>query len=153
MALFLSTVVNKIDRKGRVSVPASFRSELAGQEFHGIVAVPSFKFSALQCGGLDWMEKMSSDMSEYDPLSEELDMLSATLFAKAQRLPFDGDGRIILPDVLIEHAGLSDRAAFVGRGKLFEVWQPDEFDRHQAEATRNMMERKPTLRPSEKRQD
>ena len=40
MALFLDTFVNKIDRKGRVSVPATFRAALDGQAFHGIVALP-----------------------------------------------------------------------------------------------------------------
>ncbi len=148
MALFLSTTVNKIDRKGRVSVPAAFRSELAGQEFHGIVAMPSFKASALQCGGMDWMERLSSGVSEYDMFSDEQDMLSATLFASAQRIAFDGDGRILLPESLISHAKLTDQAAFVGRGKLFEIWEPEAFAQHQADAMKRVAERGLTLRPA-----
>lgn len=148
MALFLSTFINKIDRKGRVSVPAPFRAELAGQEFHGIVAIPSFKTPALQCGGMDWMERLSAGVNEYDMFSEEQDMLSATLLAAAQRLALDGDGRIVLPESLIAHANLGEQAAFVGRGKLFEIWEPEAFSAHQDAAVRSVAERGLTLRPA-----
>ena len=40
MALFIDTFVNRIDKKGRVSVPATFRAALNGQGFHGIVGLP-----------------------------------------------------------------------------------------------------------------
>jgi MraZ protein len=43
VALFIDTFVNRIDRKGRVSVPATFRAALAGQTVQGIIAFPSFK--------------------------------------------------------------------------------------------------------------
>jgi len=59
MALFVGTVVNKVDRKGRVSVPASFRSTLAGQSFGGIVPFPSFKQKALECCAIDFMEQLA----------------------------------------------------------------------------------------------
>ena len=142
MALFLSTTINKIDSKGRVSVPVAFRNELAGQD---LVALPAFKFNALQCGGLDWMERLSDSVNEYDMFSDEQDDLSATLFATAKRLSFDGDGRIVLPEPLIEHAGLTDQAAFIGRGKLFEIWNPAAFDAHQGAARQRVAERKLTL--------
>ena len=146
MALFLSTVVNKIDRKGRVSVPAPFRSALAGQSFQGIVAIPSFKFSALQCGGMDWMERLSASVDEFDMFSEEHDALTAALFANAQPLPFDGEGRIVLPEALIAHANLGERATFAGRGPTFEIWDPEAFESHQTEKTRQVAERGLTLK-------
>ena len=48
MALFLSTFVNKIDRKGRISVPASFRVAVAGQSFHGVILYRSHKHPAIE---------------------------------------------------------------------------------------------------------
>ena len=42
--LFFSTFVNKVDRKGRVSVPATFRAAVADQSFPGIIVFPSFKY-------------------------------------------------------------------------------------------------------------
>ncbi len=148
MALFLSTMINKVDRKGRVSVPAAFRSVLSGQAFHGIVAFPSFKHPAAQCGGMDWMEKLGAGVDAYDMFSDEHDTLTAALFANAQQLAFDGEGRIMLPENLIAHAGLTDRAAFVGRGPQFEIWNPDTFADYQADAVRQAAEKGLTLRPS-----
>lgn len=147
MALFLSTTTNKVDRKGRVSVPAAFRNALAGQSFHGIVAFPSFKYPAIQCGGMEWIEQLSTGVDAYAFFSDEHDTLTAALFANAHQLAFDGEGRILLPGALLEHANISDTAAFVGRGPLFEIWHPDAFDAHQSEAKRRAAEQGLTLRP------
>ena len=148
MALFLSTTTNKVDAKGRVSVPAPFRAALAGQSFHGIVALPSFKYPAIQCGGMAWMEQLSSGVDAYDFFSDDHDTLTATLFANAQQLAFDGEGRIVLPAPLLEHANIDKQAAFVGRGPLFEIWQPDAFTEYQSEATRRAAEQGLTVRPA-----
>lgn len=146
MALFLSTTTNKVDAKGRVSVPAAFRAALAGQPFHGIVALPSFKYPAIQCGGMEWMEQLSSGVDAFDFFSDDHDTLTATLFANAQQLAFDGEGRIVLPAALVEHANIDKTAAFVGRGPLFEIWQPEAFASYQREATRRAAEQGLTLR-------
>lgn len=146
MALFLSTTTNKVDRKGRVSVPAPFRNALAGLPFQGIVAIPSFKYPALQCGGMDWLESLSAGIGAYDFFSDEHDALTAALFANAQQLAFDGDGRIVLPGDLAAHANVTDQAAFVGRGPTFEIWEPDAFRAYQATATQRAAEQALTVR-------
>ena len=150
MALFLSTVTNKVDRKGRVSVPAPFRNALSGQAFHGIVAIPSFKYPALQCGGMDWLERMAGGIDAYDVFSDEHDALTAALFANAQQLAFDGDGRVLLPESLTAHAKLDDQAAFVGRGPTFEIWEPEAFRVYQAEATQRAAEQRLTVRAAQR---
>lgn len=147
MAVFLSNTTNKVDSKGRVSVPAPFRAALAGQSFHGIVAVPSFKYAAIQCGGMDWMEELNAGINAYDFFSDEHDTLTATLFASAQQLAFDGEGRVVLPAALAEHANITKAAAFVGRGPIFEIWNPEAFDAYQSEAVRRAAEQKLTVRP------
>lgn len=146
MALFLGTTVNKIDRKGRVSVPAAFRDALAGQSFKGIVAFRSLKHPAVQCGGMDWMESISAGVNEFDLFSQEHDDLTAALFADSQPLAFDGDGRIVLPAPLVEHAMLTDHAAFVGRGHQFEIWAPAAFKAYQESARTRISERGLTVR-------
>ena len=147
MALFLSTIINKIDRKGRVSVPAAFRAALADQAFAGIIALPSFKSAALQCGGMDWMEKLGSGVDAYDMFSDEHDTLTATLFANAQQLGFDGEGRIVLPESLTAHANITTEAAFVGRGPLFEIWEPAAFADYRDDAVHRAADQGLTLRP------
>src|ERR1700704_3627809 len=99
VALFLSTFVNKVDRKGRGSVPASFRAALAGQSFAGIVAYRSFKNSAIEGSGIDRLEEMSMRLDALDEFSEERESL-ASIFADSQQLAFDAEGRIVLPQLL-----------------------------------------------------
>lgn len=147
MALFLSTFVNKVDRKGRVSVPATFRAALAAQRFPGIVAFPSFKFPALECCGIDRMEELSTRHELLEPFSDDYETMGE-LFSAAQELPFDGEGRIVLPAKFAEHAGITDQAAFVGQGRTFRIWEPQQFETHQAavfERTRREGARVPSL--------
>ncbi len=59
------------------------------------------------------------------------DGLVETINAISSELPFDGEGRIILPAKLAEHAGITDRATFVGRGTRFQIWAPEIYEKHQ----------------------
>ena len=146
MALFLDTFVNKLDRKGRVSVPAPYRQQLASHGFQGIAALPSFKHRAIQCGSLEWLDQINRQLGGgLDLFSEEHDDLTATLFSDTKQLPFDGEGRIILPAGLIEHAGIGELAAFVGRGSTFEIWDPAALDAYKSEARRRALEKGRTL--------
>ena len=101
MALFLDTFVNKIDSKGRVSVPATFRAQLQGQAFHGIVASPLAKYPAIQCAGIDWFQRLSNELSNGELFSDANDDLTAALFPDAKQLAFVGEGRIMLPELLM----------------------------------------------------
>jgi MraZ protein len=129
--LFFSTFVNKVDRKGRVSVPATFRAAVADQSFPGIIVFPSFKYAALDASGIKRMEEMSSRMDTLEEFSEDHENLGM-LFASSHSLPFDPEGRIILPETLAEHAHITESAAFVGLGKSFQIWEPTHFAEHQA---------------------
>jgi MraZ protein len=130
--MFLSTYVNKVDRKGRVSVPATFRAALADQRFPGIVAFPSYKYPALDANGIERMEELIARLDVFEELSDEHENLSVLMFASSQRLPFDTEGRIVLPADLAEHAAITDSAAFVGLGKSFQIWEPGRFAEHLA---------------------
>ncbi len=128
--LFLSTYQNRIDKKGRISVPAPFRAALAGQEFAGIVANASFINPCIEGCGMDRIVKLHERMESLDPFSEERDAFATTLFGQSQQLGFDGDGRITLPESLIEAASLVEQAVFVGKGEIFEIWEPAAFAEH-----------------------
>ncbi|MCC7275174.1 MAG: division/cell wall cluster transcriptional repressor MraZ [Alphaproteobacteria bacterium] len=133
MALFVSTFVNRIDRKGRVSVPATFRAALKGQDFEGIVAFPALGQPAMEGCGMDFMERLSASVDSFDMFSPRRDELAAVVFADAHQLPFDGEGRVVLPPALIGHCGIEAEVAFVGRGRTFQIWEPVTFRRHAEE--------------------
>ena len=131
VALFMSTYVNKVDRKGRVSVPATFRTAIADQSFDGIVAFPSLDYEALEAAGIDRMEAVSAGLDELEQPDEQ-QSLATLILARSQRLPFDPEGRIVLPEKFTMHAHITESAAFVGLGPTFQIWEPNRFAEHEA---------------------
>ncbi len=135
MRLFLSTYVNKVDRKGRVSVPAAFRAVLAEQNSPGVLLFRSFKLDAIEGCTMARIEEMGARLDTLEQFSEEYDMMAA-LFADARQLSFDSEGRIMLSEDLIAHAGITENAAFVGQGHTFQIWNAETYTARQ-EAMRN----------------
>jgi MraZ protein len=138
---FLSTFVNKIDRKGRVSVPAPFRAALSEASYPGVIAYPSMTDTAIDAFDRATLEELNRRRHERTMEDGDFerallggDSLIDTIMAMAHELPFDGEGRIVLPASLTEAAGITDRAAFVGRGSRFQIWAPDAFEDHQKTA-------------------
>jgi MraZ protein len=145
--LFLSTFVNKVDRKGRVSVPATFRSTLASNRYPNLlIAFPSIRLPAIECTGSDRMEVMQERIESLEQFSDEHENLTQ-LFADAHQLTIDGEGRIILPEALKEHANISAEVAFVGLGVNFQLWAPGAYAGHRA-AVRERSRRQGTTLPS-----
>ncbi|MCB1556826.1 MAG: division/cell wall cluster transcriptional repressor MraZ [Alphaproteobacteria bacterium] len=134
MSLFLSTYINKVDKKGRVSVPASFRAALAGQDFAGIVLFRSHAHECLEGFGMDTMEEISARLDHFDLFSAAQDDLATAIFGEAAPLPFDGEGRVILPPDLMDFGGIGDQVAFVGMGRKFQLWAPAAFEARKIDA-------------------
>jgi len=141
VTLFLSTFMNKLDKKGRVSVPASFRQRVAHQSFQGIVVFCSYKLPTLEGMGIERMERLSQNVDHLDIFSETQDNLTTALFSDTHMLAFDGDGRILLPRPLLDHAQITDTVAFVGRGATFRLWNPEIFEAHQEKARQLIRDR------------
>lgn len=127
MALFLSSYVNKIDRKGRVSVPASFRSALLDQSFPGIVAfrthISQDSHPVVKCSGIDRMAKISDELDLCGDDSERAAYLRAIL-GDARQFGWDAEGRIVLSQDWIEFLQVSEEVAFVGQGRSFLIREP-----------------------------
>ena len=132
MDRFVSTFENKIDRNGRVSVPAAFRNVLERDAYsqgasRGIYCYPSLDAPALDAGGERLAQKIDGLLAGLPDYSNERDELSVALYGDVQVLSIDGDGRIVLPADLRSHARLEGRVTFVGLGEKFQIWQPEEF--------------------------
>lgn len=131
--LFLSTYINKVDKKGRVSVPSSFRSVLS-DDFLGIIAYESISNTCIEACSLERIKKLSDGIDTLDPYSDERDAFSSVILGGSIKLSFDSEGRILLPEDLIEFAGLQERACFVGKGQTFEIWNPEKYEEHYKKA-------------------
>jgi MraZ protein len=126
---FVSTIVNKLDAKGRVSVPATFRQILAQQNLHGFYCFPSFVSPSLEGFGETLMAEFQTRMGGVDPLfSEDYDAQTQAVAGESQLLNFDDEGRVRLPDEFIHHAGIKDRVTFVGMIQKFQIWDPERFE-------------------------
>jgi MraZ protein len=115
-------------------VPATFRSTLATNRYpNQVVLMPSFKVEAIDGTGSDHLEKMMEGLNTLDQYSERRDDM-ALVFSDIKSLTVDGEGRIVLPEDLKDHAQIADAVAFVGLGNMFQLWDPQRFSAHRAEA-------------------
>ena len=151
--LFLSTYINKIDKKGRISVPASFRSSLSGQSFPGIIAYSSFINPCIEACGINRIEMLNQTIDSLDPYSEARDAFATTILGGCIQLGFDSEGRITLSEELIASASLSEQACFVGKGATFEIWQPEAFEIYATKAREIAKKDRQILQFSGKRED
>lgn len=132
MATFIGTYENKVDGKGRVSVPARFRSAVAGYDYNGIVAAPDFGSGGIDACDYARIESLAAALDQpgrYTPRQRDQ---ATRILARSVELPFDENGRVLLPAKLLRHAGIKDRAVFSGMGTTFRIWSPErhaEFER------------------------
>jgi len=135
MDRFVSTYINKIDAKGRVSVPAPFRTILERDGYAGgIYCYPSLDAPALDAGGKRLAENIDRILDGLPDYSDERDELSVALYGDVHIIAIDQDGRIVLPEALRAHAGLDTHVAFVGLGQKFQMWEPKRFEERRAQA-------------------
>jgi transcriptional regulator MraZ len=137
--LFVFNYTNKIDRKGRVSVPAQFRQILAAKGSDMVVLYPHQKYGAIQGSGMDWLMDYHARV---DQMPEDEDRYALeSLFAQVHQLGPDAEGRIILPENLIEIADIKESVLFAGKGDKFELWDPARFAAHNAAMLARVKER------------
>jgi MraZ protein len=139
MSRFVSTYINKIDAKGRVSVPAPFRAVLehdryGGGDAVGVYCYPSLDAPALDAGGERLARRIDGLLRGLPDYSDERDELSVALYGDVQVLQIDQDGRIVLPQGLRAHADIGTEIAFVGLGEKFQLWEPGRFAERRARA-------------------
>lgn len=133
MPIFLSSFVNRLDKKGRVSVPASFRAAL-GSDASGIVVFRSLQHEALDGCSIGHLELLSHSLDKQDLPPDVFELIETTIFGGSVQLPFDSEGRITLPQHLSSVVGIEDEVAFVGRRKTFQLWSPKKLFAHDAAA-------------------
>ncbi|MBC6445088.1 MAG: hypothetical protein GDA50_06630 [Alphaproteobacteria bacterium GM202ARS2] len=130
MALFVSTTLNKLDAKFRVSVPADFRKSLEGDSFKGVVAWPNVPEKMIEACDSGRVERIAASLDDREQYPEDdslrLDLARVSL-ASSQRLNFDVNGRIMVPPEFREHAGIGEEVLFVGVGLTFQMWDPERY--------------------------
>ena len=132
--MFLSTFENRIDKKGRVSVPASFRSYLSNLGYNGVVCFPSFNNQSIEAWPQNRIEKISNSIEALNPFEEKKDFFATSILSESINLQFDSEGRISLSSKLLKHAKIKNIMLFVGQGKTFQIWEPTAFEKFRLES-------------------
>lgn len=148
MTRFMGMHTNRLDKKGRVSVPAMFRAVLAQLQTEDIILRPSHQHTCLEGWPAPTFDELSERLDAFDVFSDAQDDLSAALYAEAYPVRPDGDGRIMLPEHMIEFAGLQENIVFMGRGRIFEIWEPEGAKQRIAQSRLQAREKGLTLPPA-----
>jgi MraZ protein len=134
MTQFLGTHKGKLDKKGRISVPASFRAVLETLGTAEIVLFPSFRHPCIEVWPAPAFAALSTGHSTLDIFSDASENLAGALFALAQPARPDAEGRMVLTEDLIAEAGLGETIAFLGANQCFQIWEPERAAAHVRDA-------------------
>jgi len=135
MALFAGTYENKIDKKGRVSLPPPFRAQMPKQGPGRMVYVyRSPNLPALEACDPPFMERIAESLEQYEMFSDAEADMGAVILADARPLTMDPEGRITIPDDFMAFAGIGDLVAFAGYGRRFHMWEPARLQTYTAES-------------------
>lgn len=127
MDRFVSNFTNRLDAKGRVSIPATFRLVLGQDGFEGLYVHPALDMTALDAGGNALLTEIDGLIAGLPPCSDERDHLSTALMGVSEVLKIDQEGRVQLTESLKAYASIRDQVTFVGLGAKFQIWEPEQF--------------------------
>ena len=144
--MFLSSFENKIDKKGRVSVPATFRSYLNTLGYNGFISYPSFNHSALEACSQDRIEKLSSTIDSLNPFEEKRDYFATSVLSESESHQFDTEGRVSISEKLLNHAKIKNNVLFVGLGRTFQIWEPSNFEKFKFLARKKAFQNRSNLK-------
>ncbi len=151
--LFLDTIINKVDAKGRVSLPSDYRAivkELSTE----IVCYRSLTSPCIEGCTEDLLEKLATEIeNSTDFFSEDQDDLTNLIFGDAKRFTFDSTGRIVLTEKLLKHAEITDSAVFVGKGRKFQIWSEENWNKEEARIREKIKKSRPQLKRTERDDD
>ena len=144
--MFLSSFENKLDKKGRVSVPSTFRSHLSSMGYNGFISYPSFNNIALEACSQDRIEKLSNTIDSLNPFEEKRDYFATSVLSESVSLHFDSEGRVSFTNKLLEHAKIKNNILFVGLGKTFQIWDPKIFEKFKIVARKKAYQNRSNLK-------
>ena len=115
-------------------MPASFRAYLSSMGYNGVICYPSFNNPSIEGCSQSRIEKLSDSIDSLNPFEEKRDIFATSVLSESTNLQFDSEGRISLPNKLLNHAKIKKTMLFVGQGKTFQIWEPKLFEKFKVQA-------------------
>lgn len=141
MTRFLSHVTNRIDAKGRVSVPSAFRAVLVQDEIQDLFCFQDFVFPAISVGGPELLARFERQFAGADPFLPQANEMSLLIHGGSVFMRLDAEGRLMVTDFIRDFTGITTDVTFVGRSDHFQLWQPQAFLERQALAREELRRR------------
>ena len=145
MNLFLSHYTNKLDKKGRVSLPSSFRSVLPKENKNEIILFKSLKYKSIEGCSSQRISKIANRIDKLDIFSDDQEDFSTSIFSEIVSTNLDKEGRFIIPEKLKEYSNINNEAAFIGQGHYFQIWEPKAAVARQRQSRERLISEKKTL--------
>tara|TARA_Y100001970_G_scaffold6328_1_gene7193 strand:+ start:9040 stop:9504 length:465 start_codon:yes stop_codon:yes gene_type:complete len=124
MELFVSKFINKIDKKGRVSLPSIFRGALPRDHKNEIILLKSLKNKAIEGLSVPRVKEIATRINNLDFFSEEHEDFTTSIFSEMLPTNLDKEGRFLLPEKLKNYANIKNEVAFIGQGFFFQIVNP-----------------------------
>jgi len=121
--MFLGEYEHNLDDKGRLAIPARFRTLLS----EGLVVTRGYDHCIMGLAMGPW-QKLADQVSDLPPGELHTRNLQRLLFSAASEFTLDCQGRILLPQNLRDYAHITgDEVVVVGVNKYFEIWSPERW--------------------------
>ena len=146
MNLFVSTFVNKIDKKGRVSLPSIFRSALPKDHKNEIILSKSIRNNVIDGLSVTRVNEIAKRINNLDFFSEDYDDFSTSIFSEIVTTNIDKEGRFSIPENLKIYANIKTEVAFFGQGHFFQIWEPKKGLKNTETSRKRLLEEKKSLR-------
>ena len=146
MDLFISKFNNKIDKKGRVSLPSSFRNVLPKSNKNEIILYKSIKTKSIEGCGVQRLNEIAKRINNLDFFSEDYDDFTTSIFSEVVTANIDKEGRFLIPENLKKYANLKNEAAFFGQGHFFQIWEPSKGSKNSEISRKRLLNKKKSLR-------
>ena len=113
-----------LDTKGRMAMPSRYRERLL-ENCDGQLVVTVDPDGCLLVYPLPEWEIIESKLVKLPSFNKRAKSIQRLLIGHATECDMDGQGRILLPTLLREYAGLTKKMVMIGQGKKFEIWDEE----------------------------
>lgn len=130
MVSFRGVSLCNVDAKGRFAVPTKYRAVLQDMSMSKCVVTIDTDDDCLLLYPLAVWEEIESKLQALPSLNPRVRRVQRLLIGHASEVDLDSQGRLLLPNILRDHAAVDKKLMLVGQGKKFEIWSESNWQSH-----------------------
>ncbi|MEM9968933.1 MAG: division/cell wall cluster transcriptional repressor MraZ [Pseudomonadota bacterium] len=127
---------HKVDAKGRVSIPASFRRVLeagdpnwkSGENPELVIVYGDHRRDYLECYTIEAINEVDAKIDALPRGAMERKMLQRLFHGQSHTTNVDETGRLVLPAKLRQKIALESEAFFIAAGDTFQIWKTETYE-------------------------